>query len=218
MTLSALSRAAGATYVTLICLGLSAEFALRGPLIDVTSAAATHAAIAAHLPQFRMAILADAGMVLADVVLAVLLFGLLRPVHAGLALAAMVLRLVQASVIAASALALVAVDTSIATGAAPETVLRLVLLHAAGYDFGLIFFAGSTALTAVLLGRSGYAPGWLPHLLLGAALVYLVGSVTRIVAPDVNALIQPAYLIPVIAEVTLALALLIGPRRVAQTA
>ena len=179
--------------------------------------AATHAALAAHLTQFRMAILADAGMVLADVLLAVLLFGLLRPVHAGLALAAMVLRLVQASVIAASALALIAVDASMATGAAPETVLRLVLVHAAGYDFGLIFFAGSTALTAVLLGRSGYA-GWLPPLLLGAALVYLVGSVTRIVAPDLNALIQPAYLVPVIAEVALALALLIGPRRAAQIA
>lgn len=211
-----LSRAAGALYVTIILLGLSAEFALRGPLIDATSAPLTFAAISTHLPQFRLSILADAGMILADVALAVALFGLLRPFHAGLAMTAMVLRLMQAAIIAASALALLAVDGIIAADGTPETVQQLVLLHAAGYDFGLIFFAGSTALTAWLLAQTRLVPHWLPPLLGGAALVYVAGSVTRIIAPELNALMQPAYLVPVIGEVALAITLLIGPRHAAQ--
>ncbi len=209
MTEHNLSRAAGAAYVTIILLGLTAEFLLRGQLIDGQDAALTAAAISHHLMQFQLSILADAGMILADVALAMLLFALLRRVHAGLALAAMVLRLMQAAVIAASALALIGVTQAVALPGASELVRQLLALHAAGYDFGLIFFAGSTAITAWLLAQTSLVPRWLPPLLAGAAIVYLAGSATRFVAPELNALIQPAYLVPVIGETALALSLLL---------
>ncbi|MBF9032472.1 DUF4386 family protein [Rhodobacterales bacterium HKCCE3408] len=209
-----LSRTAGALYVLVILTGLGAELGLRGPLIHAGDPEATFAAVTGNLGQFRAAILTDAVMVAADIGLALLFFGLLRHVSEGLARTAMMFRLIQAATIAASALFLVS-----ALGASDgTTMLRLIETHAAGYDFGLIFFAVNTAITAWLLARSGLVPRWLPPLLQAAALVYLAGSVTRIVAPGLNELMQPAYLVPVIAETALAVTLLIGPRSRAKLA
>ena len=190
------ARAAGTLYVIVILLGLGAELGIRLPLVAPGDPEATWAAVSAALGLFRLGILADAGMVLADIGLALLFYRLLRPVAAGPAMAAMVLRLMQAAVIAASALALIAAAHLVDTAATPrpESLVALIELHAAGYDFGLIFFAVNTAITAWLLGRSGLVPRWLPPLLGAAAAVYLLGSVTQIVAPGINELMQPAYL------------------------
>jgi hypothetical protein len=152
--------------------------------------------------------------VLADIALAILLYRLLKPFGEGLALAAMVFRLMQAAVIAASLMALVAVDVmALRQGtAAADTVMTLMELHGIGYDVGLIFFAVNTGLTAWLLSRSGLVPRALPPLLATAALVYLACSLSRIVAPDLNAALQAGYVVPLIAETWFALALLTGRR------
>ncbi|MFN3146234.1 MAG: DUF4386 domain-containing protein [Paracoccaceae bacterium] len=211
-----LFRPAGAAYLVIIAAGLFAELGVRMPLTVAGDPAATWANVAANLPLFRLGLAADAVMILADVALAVLLYAIFRATQPQVALAAMALRLVQAAIIGASLLASLAAVLLVARGTpAPDTLALLMELHAQGYDFGLIFFGANTLLTAWLACRSGLFPAWLAALLGGAGIVYLVGSFTALLAPWINAMIQPAYGLPVIAETAFALMLLRGARQAA---
>ncbi|WP_136635415.1 DUF4386 domain-containing protein [Pseudooceanicola onchidii] len=195
-----LPRLAGLAYLGIIALGLGAEVGLRMP---VTTAADPAAALADALKSWRLAIGADIVMATLDVALALMLFRLFRPLGPDLALSALVLRLVQMAVIAAHLPLLVSAIT--ATDPMP-----LIDRHGAGYDLGLWFFGLNALAMSVLLARAG--AGWLAGLIGAAGVVYLTGSLTRFVAPEINALIQPAYLIPVVAELSFALWLLISAR------
>ena len=136
-----IQRTTGALYLGVIALGLSAEFAIRMPLISWADPEATWQAIAANTGLFRLGLLADSAMILLDIGLAVLFFTLLRRVQPELALTAMALRLMQAAVIGASLLASVAALTLVAQGPArPEALMVLLTPHSIGYDVGLIFF------------------------------------------------------------------------------
>ncbi len=199
------ARFAGILYLGIIVLGIGAEAALRGPLIDWNDGTATAQALQAQMGRFRLSIGFDIAMAVLDVALAVVFFGMLRAVNAQLALLAMVFRLMQAAVIAGAVLFLV-----------PATQmgdpLPWLTLHATGYDLGLVFFGVNTLIMAQLL--AGIAPRWICGAMLAAGAVYLFGSVTRFMAPGLNAVMQPAYVIPVVAEVSLMLWLLVwAPRR-----
>lgn len=193
-------RFAGLAYLGIIALGLGAELGIRLP---VTSAADPVAALQENLGLWRLAIGADMLMATLDITLALLLYQMFRAQGPNVALAALVLRLVQMAVIAAH---LPLLASSI--GAADPS--GLIDRHAAGYDLGLWFFGLNAMAMAVLLHRAGLR--WLTWLIGAAGLVYLIGSFTRFVAPEINALMQPAYLIPVLAEFSFALWLLISAR------
>ena len=201
------ARLAGLCYLVIILCGVGSEVALRGPLIDLSSAEGTARAIAAETMRFRLSILADVVMALADAALAVLLFLMFRSVSAGLALTAFVFRLLQSGLIAAGLMnlqaALLVSDVDLA--------LSFIALHAYGYDLGLFFFAVNCLLTAQLIIRSA----WVPRILgLGiglSGLVYLTGSLLRFAAPELQALVAPAYLLPLIAETAFCLWLLFLP-------
>jgi hypothetical protein len=211
-TFTGTARVAGALYAIIIAAGIWSELGVRARLIQPGDPAGTWAAIGANLPLLRASIAADALMILADVALAVLLFSMLRHVQREVALIAMVLRLMQATVIGASLLAPIGV-VLLAGATVPDpatAALWLMDLHGAGYDFGLIFFGANTLLTAWLLCRSGLVPVWLSALLAGAGLVYLAGSFTRLLAPGINQLIQPAYALPLLAETAFCVLLLLG--------
>ena len=194
------ARLAGLCYLVIILCGVGSEVALRGPLIDLSSAEGTAQAIAAETTRFRLSILADVVMALADAALAVLLFLMFRSVSAGLALTAFVFRLLQSRLIAAGLMnlqaALLVSDVDLA--------LSFIALHAYGYDLGLFFFAVNCLLTAQLMIHSA----WIPRILgLGiglSGLVYLTGSLLRFAAPELQALVAPAYLLPLIAETAFA--------------
>lgn len=201
------ARFSGLCYLIIILCGVGSEVALRGPLIDLNAAEATAQAIAAEPLRFRLSILADVVMALSDAALAVLLFLMFRPVSAGLALGALIFRLLQSGLIAAGLLnlqaALLVSDADLA--------LSFITLHAYGYDLGLIFFAVNCLLTAQLILRSGFVPRVLGLGIGLSGLVYLTGSVLRFAAPDLHGLIAPAYIIPLIAETAFCLWLLILP-------
>ena len=216
------ARLAGLSYLVILGAGLWSEVGVRMQLVVPGDALATWQRTQEAGPLLSYGIAADLVMLAADILLAVLLFRLFRPVSAPVARTAMVLRLAQAAVIAASLTALVA-GVLLVEGGDPAEAHRLLGLfetHAAGYDAGLIFFGLNTVLTAWLLCRSGWTGRWLPGLLMLAGLVYLAGSLTRFLAPEINVLMQPAYLVPVVAESAFALTLLAGlrPRRAAQAA
>ena len=195
-----LPRFAGLAYLGIIALGLGAEVGIRLP---ISSAADPAAALQGNLDLWRLAIGADMLMAVLDIALALMLYRMFRAVAPDVALTALVLRLVQMAVIAAH-LPLLA---SAATVIEPTDLIER---HAAGYDLGLWFFGLNALAMAILLRRSNVR--WLAWMIAAAGLVYLIGSFTRFVAPEVNALIQPAYLVPVVAEVSFALWLLISVR------
>lgn len=155
-------------------------------------------------------------MSLADAALAVLFFLMFRAVSHGLALAALVFRLLQSGLIAAGLLNLQAallVDNA-------DLALGFIALHAYGYDLGLILFAVDVLLTAIQIVRSGVVPRILGVGIGLSGLVYLSGSVLRFLAPDLHVFVAPAYVLPLIAETAfcLWLLMLLGQRQRAATA
>lgn len=201
------ARLAGACYLIIIFCGVGSEVALRGPLIDFGSAKETVQAIAAETLRFRLSILVDLVMALADAAVAVLLFLMFRSVSSGLAMGALVFRLLQSGIITACLLNLQAaliVDNDYLS-------LSFVALHTYGYDLGLIFFAVTCILTAGLIIRSGFVPRVLGLGIGVSGLVYFTGSVLRFVAPELHGFVAPAYVLPLIAETAFCLWLLFLP-------
>jgi len=212
-----LARSAGVLYLIIIVAGIWSEMTVRVALIVPGDAAATAANVLASEGLFRASFAADTLMALCDVVLAVLLFVLFRPVGPVLALSAMVLRLVQAAIIAVSlvhqhvALLLLTDATYSAFEPASRDALAALAIetHAHGYDLGLIFFALNCLALGRLIVISGYFPKWLGLLVGAAGIAYLIGSYTLFLAPDYAATVEPVYFVSIVAEVAFCLWLLI---------
>ena len=204
--------AAGMLYAVIIVAGVWSEAVVRAPLQVPGDPAATAAAARGALGLLRASMAADVVMLLADVGVAVLLFLLLRPHGPLLALAAMVLRLLQAAVLGANLLNLQAAALLAAGGPAAaglgdsaDALLALSLqAHAHGYDLGLAFFGVNAVLTGILLRRAGWGPRVLGLALIASGAVYLVGSGLRLLAPDLSAGFAPAYALPLLAETAFA--------------
>ncbi|MCA0043033.1 DUF4386 domain-containing protein [Celeribacter litoreus] len=191
--------AAGVAYLVIIFFGISADMVLR-PMALAT------ADLTERVGYLRLGLVFDALMVAADAALAILLFLAFRHVSPNEALAAMIFRLIQGGIIGASLMA------QIAAIHLPEQAPVLMAIGADGYDLGLLFFAVNTVLMARILCHSGLTPKWLPPALFGAAVVYAVGSLSALLAPAVADLIEPAYVLPLIAETGFCLWLLFGHR------
>jgi len=213
LNLAGKARLAGLLYLVIIIAGLGAELGLRGPLIDLEDAAGTAAAVLAAPGQFRLAIAADLIMALSDAGLAILLYLIFRAVGPGLALAAMVLRLIQTTLICVSLMALLTawLVLSRADGLADDApTLALVFfdLHAHGYDLGLVFFGVNSLIMSVLVWRSGLFAKAFGAGLAIAGLVYLTGSALRFFVPDWLSIFLPAYGLTIFAETAFCLRLL----------
>ncbi|WP_319379782.1 DUF4386 domain-containing protein [Thiomicrorhabdus sp.] len=213
-----LARFAGFLYLIIILFGISSEVFIRSSLIDFSNPAVTAANLTESVSLFKLGFAADMIMVLCDVALAVLLFVLLKPVSRTLLLVAMVFRLLQASILgmnllnyAAAALILQGVVYIETLGPAQLNALALLFLdlHRYGYDLGLVFFAVSNLIIGYLLVKARYFPAFLGYGLIAAALVYFSGSCVRFLFPESLSLIEPFYLIPLLAESAFCLWLLI---------
>lgn len=200
---------AGLLYLLIILCGISAEVLVRQKLLVNGEPQATLANTLAAPGRYRLGLLLDTLMLLCDVALAVLLYRLLRPLNPLLSLLAMVFRLVQALLIAFSLLiSSLPLLLLFPTAAQPlwlpqgmaEVAQAAFSLHAAGYDFGLIFFAVSNALLAAVLWTVGGLTRLLAVGLLLAAAVYWLGSVSRFLLPGSGEALAPLYLIPLLAE------------------
>ena len=202
------ARLAGVLYLIIILCGVTAELALRGPIL---SAQDPLGALSGALPLFRASLLADVVMVLADVAIALVFFVLLRGVAPVWALAATVLRLMQAVLIAFGLVLLAAVPGLAATGQAALAQL-LLGLHGIGYDIGLVFFGAGSLIMAWLLCQSGGVPRWIAAALGASGLVYIGGGALRLAAPGLTDAYAVAYALPLVAETGLCLWLLIRAR------
>lgn len=212
------ARVAGLLYLVIIVCGVAGEFFIRSSLIVPGDGAATAANIAAAPGLFRAGFAADAIMVLSDVALAVLLYRLLRPVSETLALLAAAFRLVQAGVLGVNLLnyyapILLLTGTGYASALGAEQTHALVSffldLHGHGYDLGLLFFGLSNLVLGYLVARSGFLPAVLGYGLQAAGVVYLLGSFTRFLLPGYLSVVEPLYLVPLVAELAFCLWLLV---------
>ncbi|MBY6161984.1 DUF4386 domain-containing protein [Mameliella alba] len=207
-TQSASPRSAGALYLVIILCGLTAELALRGPLLQGAPPDVAQA-IASNMRQFRLSLLADVVMLLADIALALLFYDLLKTRSKTMARAAMVFRLGQAVLIGASLIALSSAPALLTD--APRLAVHMTQMHGLGYDIGLILFGVNSLIMARLLSM-GATPRLLAIGIAAAGLVYLAGGVLRLIAPDLWESFQPAYLVCILSESALCLWLLIAGR------
>lgn len=211
------ARTAGLLYLVIIVFGISSEVLIRGTLIVTGDAEATAANILASPGLFHLGFVLDALMLLCDVAIAVIFYHLLNALNQTLAFMAAAFRLTQAAVLGFNLLNYYApflLLNGIGASAFDSTQLNVLALfffelHSYGYDLGLLFFALSNFILGYLLIRSSRFPSILGYGLLAAALVYLLGSISRFALPGLNAMMQPAYAIPLVAELAFCLWLLI---------
>jgi hypothetical protein len=212
------ARTAGALYILIISCGIFSEAVIRSGLIVTGDATATAANILSSQTSFHIGFVADAIMLMSDVAIAVLLYQLLKPVSKTLSLMAAAFRLTQASILGFNLLNYYAPMLLLTDGgymspfdAGQQHSLALLFLelHSYGYDLGLLFFGLSNLILGYLIIRSHYFPIILGYVLQAAGLVYLAGSFTRFLSPDIVSLMEPAYIIPLIAELSFCLWLLV---------
>ena len=212
------ARVAGVLYLIIIVCGLFSEIFVRSSLISPRDAVATASNIMAADGLFRAGFLADSIMFLSDVVLAVLLFVLLKPVNKTLALIAMFFRLTQTAVIAlnllnyhAAMLLLKGQSYASAFDAAQLNSLSSFFLdlHSHGYDLGLLLFGVHCLILGYLIAKSLYMPKALGYLVMAAGVTYLIGSYTRFLFPNFVEAVSLIYGVAIISELSLCLWLLV---------
>lgn len=212
------ARIAGVLYLLIIVCGILSEVFIRSRLIIDGDATVTVTNILTSEGLFRIGFTSDSIMLLCDVAIAVIFYVLLKPVSNTLSLTAAAFRLTQAAILGMNLLHYYAVMILLhGTGysAALETVqmnnavMFFLDMHAHGYDIGLIFFGISCLILGYLTTKSEYFPGILGYGLVAAGVVYLTGSLTLFIAPNIASLIEPIYIVPFIAELSFCLWLLI---------
>lgn len=208
------AKIAGFAYIILFVAGIIAEFVLRSGIIVSGDATATVQNILASETLFRSSLALDLLMIVADLVVAVALYVLLRPINRYLALLTMLFRLIMDAILGVNLLnllmALTLIDGNTGTGSFDtEQINALAMafidLHAIGYSVGLLPFAFATLIVGYLLYTSNYVPRILAAMLALAGLTYLTGSTIHIIAPNLEESFSYAYVIPLIAEGGLAL-------------
>ncbi len=215
----ALSRIGGVLYLIIIVIGMFGEAFVRGRIIVSGDAAATAANIRSMESLWRFGIAAELFLLICAVVLALILFVLVRPVSRDLALLATFFNLVSIALEAAYALYLVTalfpLGKSPYLGAfKPEQLDAMASLtvrsHAYGFGISLIFFGCFCLIIGYLIFRSGYLPKTIGVLMQLAGLSYLINSFALVLAPSLANRLYPAILIPAfVGEASLCLWLLV---------
>lgn len=214
----ALARFTGLLYLTIIVAAMFSEAFVRSRLIVPGDATATVRALAAGEQVWRLGLAANILTNLCDVAVAVLLFVLLRPVNAVIALTAAAFRLVYSAVMAAH-VALLSAPLFLlgpATGHSPQTdqagalILYAMRLYNSGFAAALVLFGVHLMLIGVLIGRSTFLPKIIGWGLCVAGICYVANSLLGVLAPAIADQLFPWILLPgFLAELSLSLWLLI---------
>jgi hypothetical protein len=212
------ARSAGLLYLIIIVCGIFSEVFIRSSLIVTGDAAATASNILASEDIFRFGFVLDSVMLFSDVAIAILFYVLLKPVSTTLALMTTAFRLTQTAILGFNLLnyysaLLLLTGAGYTTAFNPTQLNELVMLfldmHSHGYDLALLFFSFSSFILGYLVIKSDYFPGILGYGLIAAAAVYLTGGFTHFLFPDYASIIEPFYIIPLIAELSFCLWLLV---------
>jgi Domain of unknown function (DUF4386) len=218
-----MGRIAGVLYLVIIAAGIFAQFFVRGSLVVPGDAATTASNILASKSLFRLGIVSDLVMIMADVAIGLIFYVLLRPVNNSLSLLAAFFRLAQATILGINLLNLFIALQFLsgagylaALGTRQAHALALVFLqaHTTGYSLGMVFFGFSILVLGYLISKSGYLPRLLGLLLALASLGYLTDSLASFALPNYTDMFT---LVAFVAELALCLWLLVKGVNVPQT-
>jgi len=186
------ARAGGVLYLFIIIAGLCSELFIRSNLIVSNDPAATASNIIASQFLWRVGIVIDLMMHVCDMPLMVILYVLLSPVNKHLALIAVLLNVIQSSVMVAYKLNLVKALHLLGSAEylkvfEPDQLHTLAYLairaDTNGFAIGLIFFGFACLIYGYLIFRSGYLPKVLGVLMQIAGLCYLVNNFLLLLVP-----------------------------------
>lgn len=213
------ARIAGVLYLLCIAAGFFAELSVRAKLIVWGDPAETASRILASPTLFRMGFFADLTAMAFGVVIAVILYELLKPVSRGLALLDLVMAVLSNIISICGAVFLFAPLKILGGGGhfaafAPAQLQALAMgslqLYELSYSLNLIFFGFDCLIAGYLMFRSGYFPKVLGVLLPIAGLCYITNSVVNFMPDGFGAGLFPWVLMPsLVAETSLALWLVI---------
>jgi hypothetical protein len=217
--LKRLARTAGLLYLAIFVI-YPLSTMVRSMLVVPGDAAATAQNVTANESLFRWGMAGEATIFIIEIVLAAVLYALLRPVSRSLSLGASLARVAEGVVMAAGNL-FTSILTLVAVGGAgylavfsPEQRDALALFFQDANDYVVLtwgfFFALSLVLTGWLVYRSGFFPKIPGVLLVLAGHGYFAQSYGTIVAPGAADLLTNVVLVLAIpGELVFALWLLI---------
>lgn len=188
-----LARITGFFYLLIIAGGLMSGMFVRGTLIDLSNAELTLNNILQNEYLFRLGFLGDLIMVLSDVMVSVLFYFLLVNVHRGLAIFAVVFRLLQSTILGVNLINLFqpilmiqgadALSTEELTELSSDVLTQMQVFEY-GYLISGVFFAINCLLMGVLLYKSADFPRLIGILIFVAGLGYLFNCMANFIAPS----------------------------------
>lgn len=220
------ARLGGVLYLYIIVAGMFAELFVRSRLIVSTDAAVTASNIMTNETLFRLGVSGELLHIAFDVVVAVILYALLRPIDPNIALLAAFMRFACDIVLAVTSLSHFAAlklfaDAEYLKTFTPDQLHTLALLalklHGDGYAISLVFFSFACLSLGYLIFRSGFIPRTIGALMAIAGVCYLINSFSHFLSPAFAAKLFPGLFVPIlVAELTLALWLTVKGLNVAK--
>lgn len=219
------ARVAGFLYLLVIAGGLFAQAFVRERLFVAGDAAATAENLLQHAGLYRLGFGVHLFYLLCAIVLAVILYDMLRRVSASLALLALGFDVVAIAVEGIHLLhhlapLLMLTDDGLAGMEATQLQAMAYAqgrLFAYGFGISLVFFGAFCIVAGLLIHRSRFLPRALGVMMVIAGVCYLTNSFALFLAPALASMLFPYILMPcLLAELSLALWLLVKGIDVAQ--
>jgi hypothetical protein len=196
---------AGFTLLLLMASGVIGKFAFGRHQIVLGKVLATAQNVLAHELRVREGLVCEIVMLNCDVVLALALYALLKPVNVALALLGSFWRIANAVLLGIGvAASLVSLDLlgnpnfmSLMNAAASHAVALVFFdLHNRLSLMGLLFFSLGAGIHSWLLYKSRYIPRMISGLYLFASLEMLLCCFAFITFPKTREILDPAFLVP----------------------
>lgn len=215
------------TGLLLVLTNASAMFAigLRGSFVAARDPATTAANIAGSETLFRLGLAFDLLTIAGVIPLVAGLYIILKPVGPGLALLAMLWRVIENAVLAMLTFASFAALTLLGGGdfmrvldprAAGDLAYAMIRIHSWGFQVGFLFLGLGQAAFSLLWWRSLLVPRWLAGLGIAASAIMAAMALGIIVWPPLFSLVTMAYMAPMgLYEIGLGLWLLVAGIRLA---
>ena len=197
------ARVAGLTYIIVILLGIFSVNFIESGLVIPGNDALTYKNISGHEFLFRIGIAAEVLLYLLVIVLSVSLYVVLKPIDNNLALLALLLRITEAIIGAA---------TTVISGLIPlllihnEIVFTADQLHAlvklfldirtSGLDIILVFIGVGGSVFCYLFFKSNYVPRFLAGWGILTYLTMLILSFSSLLTPDIPETVKMIFYAP----------------------
>lgn len=199
------ARIAGFLYLLIVGFGLIAQVFVRDNLVDYSNASVTANNIRASELWYRFGFVSELMMLVCDIGVATILYGLFRDFNKNMSLLSTFFRLASIIILAVVSLSHFAtlffisdINYLIVFEKSQLEALGLLSLkvHGSGYNISLLFFGIHLMLLGYMINKFACFPRVLGILLAFAGLCYFINSIIWFLFPVLVKAIYPAILIP----------------------